>query len=92
MCLHVNINLHDGKTLGLVLMRIITTVHIMMNNIIIIEINEELTITATISTGELFALVQNLNNSDNNTVTYYLYSLYMVLLVMEMMIMMMEIL
>ena len=49
-----------------------------MNNMIIIKINEELTTTATVSTGELFTLVQNINNSDNSTMTYYYYSLYTV--------------
>ena len=48
----------------------------MMN--IIIEINKELTTTATVGTGELFTLLQNVNNSNNIIGTYYLYNLYTV--------------
>ena len=87
MSLLMNINLHDGETLELVLLRIITVVHnfIMMNNIII-KIIKELTAITIISTGELFTLVQNIKiNSKYNIVTYYLYSLYIVWLVIEMM-------
>ena len=58
MCLHVNVDLHCFKTLELALMRIITTAHIMMHNMIVIKVNVELTITATVSIGELLTLVQ----------------------------------
>ena len=60
MCLLVNINLRDGKMLELASMLIITTAHIMRHNMINMKINEELTITAIVSNGELFTLVQNI--------------------------------
>ena len=58
MCLLVNINLL--KMLELASMRIITTAHIMIHNMIKMKINEELTITAIVSNRELFTLVQNI--------------------------------
>ena len=89
-CLHANINLHGGLILKVRLKRIIIYIitHVVIHNMIIIE-NNVITTIATVSTGELFTLVQNINNSDYSTMTYYYYSLYTVWLVIEIIMLMM---